>query len=341
MGEDGKPQAIQSMIKQLCGNMRKRDGVALITTLMIVTLLVTVVIEFNRIAVAEIDISQNFGDEKKILFTAVAGVRAIGQLLRIEKKFFPGVTLTDKWAQGRTYFMAASSMMEEERLEGEITDENGKINVNSLLGDKGGFNDAQKALWERLLKQPRFDLSPEQVDTIIDSVKDWIDGDDKMTGIYGAEEAFYETRGYPCKNRSLDYVEELLLIKGITEEIFYGNEKRAGLRPYFTVYGDSEININTAPIPVLMSLSENMTEGIAAELDKYRRDPDHQKQLVEKTWYQTLWPLADPLPEELFVTSSSFFRVDLKGTLRESVKEVSAVIRITDTGSQILFWQEL
>ena len=329
------------MIKRLFRKMKRREGVALIMTLMIVALLVTVVIEFNRIAVAEIDISQNFGDEKKILFTVVSGVRAIGELLRLEKKFSPAVTLTGKWAQGGTYFEAASSMMEEERLEGEITDENGKINVNSLLGEKGGFNEAQKALWERLLRQARFGLSAEQVDTIIHSLKDWMDEDDEMTGIYGAEEAFYEARGYPCKNGSLDYVEELLLIKGITEEIFYGNEKNEGLGPYFTVYGDTEININTAPIPVLMALSEGMTESIAADLDKYRRDSANQTQLAEKTWYQTLWPLADALPEELFLTSSSYFRVNLKGTLRESVKEVSAVIHLTDTGSQILFWQEM
>ena len=232
-------------------------------------------------------------------------------------------------------------MMEEEKLEGEITDENGKINVNSLVGEKGGFIEAQKALWGRLLRQTRFGLSAEQVDTIIHGVKDWIDKDDTITGIYGAEEAFYETRGYPCKNRSLDHVEELLLIKGITEEIFYGTEDKEGLKPYFTVYGDPGININTAPVPVLMALSESMTESIAADLDTYRRDSANQAQLAEKNWYQTLWPLADPLPEELFVISSSYFRVDVTGTLGESVKRVSAITYVTDTGSRILFWQEM
>ncbi len=329
------------MIKRLRRQMTRRDGVALITTLMIVALLVTVVTEFNRIAVAEIDISKNFGDEKKILFTVISGVKAISELLRIEKKFSPAVTLTGKWAQSRTYFEAASSMMDEERLEGDITDENGKINVNALAGKKDEFNEAQKALWERLLKQDRFDLSAEEMGTIIHSVKDWIDEDDKMTGIYGAEEAFYEKRGYPCKNRPLDSVEELLLIKGITKEIFYGTKEKEGLKPYFTVYGDPEININTAPVPVLMALSESMTEGIAADLDAYRRESANQAQLAEKTWYQTLWPLEVPLPEELFVTTSSYFRVDLKGTLRESVKEVSTVIHLTDTGSEIFFWQEM
>ena len=178
--------------------MKKREGVALITTLMIVALLVTVVIEFNHIAVAEIDISRNFGDEKKILFTVISSVNAIGDLLRIERKFSPGVTLTDKWAQSRTYFEAAGSMMEEERLEGEITDENGKINVNSLVGEKGGFIEAQKALWERLLKQTRFGLSAEQVGMIIHGVKDWIDKDDTITGIYGAEAASRRYYGIPA-----------------------------------------------------------------------------------------------------------------------------------------------
>ena len=111
----------------------KREGVALITTLMIVALLVGIVVEFSRIAIAEIDISKNFGDEKKILFLTVSGVNAIKELLRLEGLYSTSDNLLEEWAKSRTYFESASSMLDEGKIEGEIFDENRKINVNLLL----------------------------------------------------------------------------------------------------------------------------------------------------------------------------------------------------------------
>ena len=318
-----------------------KEGVALITTLMIIALLVAVVVEFNRIAIADIDISRNFGDEKKILFTTISGINAIKEILRLEALYDKSDTLVDKWAESSSYFGYASSMLDEGRVEGEIVDEDGKINVNSLINDKEEFDPNQRAIWERLLTQPRFALTEEDVNTIISSVKDWIDKDDKITGIYGTEDPSYQGKGYHCKNNFINNLEEMLLINGVTEDIFYGNRYKRGIKPYFTVYGGGNININTAPIPVLMALSDNMTEDIAMELDDYRRDKTNKPALENEQWYRKVWPFENPLPEKLLTTSSSFFTVHMRGTLRESVKEIRTVISRSKVASKIVFWQEM
>ncbi len=329
------------MIRRLTKKLSNKEGVALITTLMIIALLVAVVVEFNRIAIADINISRNFGDEKKILFTTISGINAIKEVLRLEVLYDKSDTLIDKWAESRPYFDYASSMLDEGRVEGEIVDEDGKINVNSLINDKGGFESNQKAIWERLLTQPRFSLTEENVNTIISGVKDWIDKDDKVTGIYGTEDSSYQGKGYHCKNNFINTLEEMLLINGVTKDIFYGNRYKSGIKPYFTVYGGGNININTAPIPVLMALSDNMTEDIAMELDDYRRDKINKPVLWNKQWYRKIWPFEKPLPEKLLTTSSSFFTVHMRGTLRESVKEIRTVISRSKVAANIIFWQEM
>ena len=60
-------------------------------------------------------------------------------------------------------------------------------------------------------------------DMMTASILDWIDPDDQ-THIQGAESDFYEnlTPAYSAKNGPIDDISELLMIKGITPEIFWG-----------------------------------------------------------------------------------------------------------------------
>jgi general secretion pathway protein K len=329
------------MINRFFKKLGKKQGVALITTLLIIALLVAVVVEFNRVAIADIDVSKNFGDEKKILFIAISGVNAIKELLRLDGLYSKSDTLLEEWTKSRPYFYSASSMLDEGKLEGKIVDEDGKINVNSLIKDKGEFDGAHKAIWERLLSQSRFSLTEDEINTIIFGVKDWIDKDDEITGIYGAEESFYSGKGYDCKNNLLNNLEEMLLINGITEDIFYGNQYKSGIHSCFTVYGGRKININTAPLPVLMALSDDMTEVIAMEMDAFRRDNANKLQLTHKAWYKKVWPFENPLPKNLLTTSSSFFTVYIRGTLHESVKEIRTVIHRSQDATHLVYWQEM
>lgn len=316
-------------------------GIALITTLLITALLVSVIVEFNRTAIADISVSTNFLDQKKILYTSISGVNAIKELLRLDARYTKHDTLFEKWAQGSDYFNAASSFLDEGSVTGRIQDEDGRICVNSLLGDNGSFSDVQYGRWERLLNQSDFKLSPEDVYAIIYGVKDWLDADDEQEGIYGAENSFYEQKGYRCKNGPMDKIEEMLLVKGVTKSIFYGDKSRKGIGEFFTVYGGSSININTAPVPVLIALSERMTWGIAQEMDYYRREPTNVVELGDLTWYRRLWPYEKPLDEKYLKTNSSYFTLRLKGTFGESTRNILAVIARSDKSARIVYWQEI
>ena len=319
---------------------RSDRGIALVTVLLVVALLIAVVVEFNRIALADIQVSNNFVDEKKILYTTISGAQAISELLRLDGEYTRSDNLLEDWTRGGTYFESASALLDEGKVSGSITDEEGKICVNRLVDAEGGMNATQFALWRRLLAQPRFRLNEQEAMTLIYSVKDWLDPDDEVSDIYGAEDTAYRPLGYACRNGPMVTLEELLFVNGMTRELFYGDEDQEALRGCLSVYGGGAVNINTAPVPVLLALSPRMNEDIARELDDYRRQPTSRGELQSKEWYQRLWPYDELISEDLLTVRSSHFTLRILGTLRESRKHVRVVIRRTRESADIIYWQE-
>ncbi len=322
-----------------CRKDRGRRGVALITTLLITALLVAVVVEFNRIAIADISITGNHLEEKRLFYTAVSGVEAVEGLLLMDAVHGSGDTLLDEWNKGDQYFRAASSIVEEGEFSGEIVDEERKIPVNGLVDREGKLDPAREGIWRRLLMQPVFGLTEVDVSRIIHGVKDWIDPDDEITGLFGAEDSSYRREGIRCRNGPMESLEEMLLIKGMNPEIFYGDRRREGIRDYFTVYGGS-VNINTAPVPVLMALSDLMSRGIAEEMDEFRREAGNRTLLREETWYRRFWPYERLLPESILGASSAHFRIRIKARVGKTAKEAEAVIKRSERESGIIYWRE-
>jgi hypothetical protein len=90
-----------------------------------------------------------------------------------------------------------------------------------------------------------------------------------------------------------------------------------------------------------MALSDDMTEEIATEMEEFRRDKANQILLNAKSWYKKIWPFEKPLPEKVMTTSSDFFTVHIRGTLRESVKEIKTVIFRSKGTTKVVYWQEM
>ena len=87
-----------------------------------------------------------------------------------------------------------------------VVDEASKLNINT-------------ATKEQLLGLP------EMVEEIADAIIDWRDSDDVPSG-GGVESGYYEslTYGYMAQNGPFRTLRELLLVKDVTEELFYGED---------------------------------------------------------------------------------------------------------------------
>ena len=117
------------------------------------------------------------------------------------------------------------------------------------------------------------------VSTVVDSIVDWYDRNEEE-GVNGAESRFYLDRdpSYPAKNADFDSIEELLQVRGVTPELYYGVDGMPGLKDVFTPYihtrGDHpKVSLRRAPAPVLQALLAIDAEE-AAELVDLREEQD-------------------------------------------------------------------
>lgn len=134
-----------------------------------------------------------------------------------------------------------------------LQDEERKININALNAQNVNFLIS-------LITLLGFDEETARV--VGYSVLDWKDRDNSLSEEnYGAEDPSYMSlpRPYHCKNSFFDAKEELLLVRGMTPEIFHKIE------PYITIFPKQEVprfNFDTATPTVLKSIFRAFT-GVA------------------------------------------------------------------------------
>ncbi len=127
----------------------------------------------------------------------------------------------------------------------QITDENGKVNINS----------ASREVLVKTLEASGVERGDEN-STIADSILDWIDKNENHR-LNGTESDYYLSLNppYNAKNDLFHSLDELLKVRGITEEILYGSSNGEesledpaylGLVNFLTIQNVNSFNPNTA-----------------------------------------------------------------------------------------------
>jgi general secretion pathway protein K len=293
----------------MVNSLKDNSGVALILTILIISLTVALVLQFNASMRSNLHASANLRDGIRLGCIARSGFDGALAVLYEDASSGSVDTLREAWAHLGFFSEKSASLFDGGRFHVEIADHSGRIQVNQLVGGNGTYNGAQRELLVRFLSSPEFGLDPEEVGDIVDALKDWIDEDSETTG-FGAEDPYYQAleKPYPCKNDPVEFLEELLRVRGITKELFYGSGETPGIARYLTAYGDGKININTAEPLVLRALSDQMDQDLAEAMVSYREDEDND--LSHSTWYGKVPGMSDvSIPDSLLTTSSSYFEI--------------------------------
>ncbi len=195
-----------------CARWKARAGTVLIVTMWVVLVLAALVLVFSdsmRIAAA---VTANNVAAIEAECAASAAVEYVKANLMTSKEEAEATSLQTKTAYdamqvGKSYFWVLRANLEKDReYEFGLTDEAGKINLNT-------------ATYGMLMKLPNM------TEELAASIIDWRDSDSDVT-TSGAESDYYllQPDPYNCKNAPLETVEEILLIKGGSEEILYGED---------------------------------------------------------------------------------------------------------------------
>ncbi|MDD5722761.1 MAG: type II secretion system protein GspK [Syntrophales bacterium] len=262
----------------MAGKMRRvidnESGIALFLVLWVLALLTVIVGEFCYTMRTEVNITRNFKEETQAYYIAVAGLnRAIVEIMRNERIPQKASTPEGEEEQGEERLRINTDIPPVLFGGGQfkvlVANESGKINLNA----------ANTQLLRTMLSG--FDLEDDERDVIVDSILDWRDRD-HLHRVNGAEDNYYRSlpEPYECRDGDFKSVEELLLVKGMKPELFYG-----GLENIVTVYEDDKVlkskkktladkvDINAATDTMLSSLP-GMTKDLAREIVDYRKTRD-------------------------------------------------------------------
>jgi general secretion pathway protein K len=315
--------------------MRRPDerGIALLLTLLVLTILVALILEFDAEARREYRDAAAFRDNFKATVLARASVQAARGVLQQDllKDKQAGQSFdapTDIWALPITNYVIGDGL-----LNAKIEDELGKLNLNDLAisGDeiaKGKKIQQFKRLFELL------QINPELVDAIVD----WVDQDENQEPS-GAESLYYQTLNpsYKAANTSLKTLLELRLIKGMTPEII---EKLSKLVTVYPEEGKSKVNLNTADPLVIQTLDAGITQSMAAAIVQARPF----KTPVDTDRVSSFDTIGKQLrATNVYDVKSDFFMARLTVTVNEVTRNATVVLRRDQNNgtSSVLYYRVL
>jgi type II secretory pathway component PulK len=234
----------------------------------------------------------------------------------------------------------------------QVVDEQSRLNANVLTPEQ----------WRMLLRLSGVDT--DSANMIVDSIGDWIDKD-SSNKLNGAEDDYYmglssdQNGPYHCKNGSLDRIEELLLVRGMTPAIFdvhqtqsSGEVTYTGLAQFLTTAPFLKINVNTASSQALQCIP-GVTAQLAEQLIRYRQgddgidgtDDDRPFQdagAVANVWSGTMSRNEMRALANYLDVASSFFTIystGAVGNVRRMV--VTTLFRNTDGSFSTISWNEM
>lgn len=237
----------------------QQNGVALITALLVVALASTLAIAMSGRQQVDIRRTENsLRYDQGILYAQGGEKWAQSILLRdaeSDQKDGRVDSLDEDWARE-----LPPTPIEDGQISGNISDLQGRFNLNNLLQtgaqtkDQRAAAEQQLEMFRRLLRALKLD------DKIATAVVDWIDADGETRFPEGAEDNDYleQDPPYRAANLPLTDVSELRLVKGVSAEAYNALLPHISALPEFTT-----INVNTASKEVLMSLADEISDTIA------------------------------------------------------------------------------
>jgi len=221
-----------------------------------------------------------------------------------------------------------------------LVDEESKINLNKT-----------DAVTLTNLLTSVLSLKDDQAGKLARSLLDWRqNGESELTGFYSDEYYSNLQYPYPKKNANYETLDEILLVKGMDQELY---DK---LINHVTVYGEGAVNINTASKQVLMALG--LTEALVDKILMVRRGKDQieasaDDHVFPKT-YEITADLGAFVPltlkdvqaidalnmKGLLCTSSLFYTIEATGKLGRSTLPRSVRAVYSAREDKILYWKE-
>lgn len=264
--------------------LKKSNGYVLIIVMVICTLLISVSSEFLLNAQININYMKRFRNEASAQSAAEAGINLAQMLLEADRRglslpSLPGSnsdktidTYNDIWAMDFPEIEIGRGSVKI-----IIRDEQSKINISAVsteIVDKTPFY----SILERFTNNMGFPVD------YAEAVIDWVDTDSTKTGNGAESFDYYSTLPVPYEaaNTKFDSIDQLLLVKYFTPEIFYGfGGGNAALDAENESIVDTNAPVSGLDIGALVSGEEGEASGEDEEEEEIPIGPERSRRLSD------------------------------------------------------------
>ena len=308
---------------------RGEKGMALLLVLVVVALLTSLLTELAFSTLIDLRLTETFRDSTRAYYLARGGVSAGRMILQEDRNTYDA--LDENWSQGVVNYPVGDGSVSV-----TIKDLDGRLAINELVKN----NNPQPVMVDRFYRL----FVALEIDHLADPAEltaaliDWLDSGDEAyqeiqtdglnIPVSGAEEAYYQGQqaAYPCKNGPLETLEELLLVKGFSEELL------TIIGPHLAVNGSRKININTASDMVLMSLDAVIDAQAVEMIISYRQGSpivviSSLESLLPAGAYSALKSLSN---QKVLGATSSIYQVTAHARVNDGSRVLRAEIDKTD-----------
>jgi general secretion pathway protein K len=272
------------------------DGIALIMVMCAIFVLSALAAGFVLSMKVETRLAQNANSEQQLLWLGRSGVELARYVLMQHPQGEPFDSLNQKWAGGSGSLAESNSVLSSLSLDNYPVGD-GTVSIKIIdLERKVNINTANSQMILQALTLMGVDAN--DISVVSDSILDWISpaGPPRVAG---AESDYYQGLAVPyyAKNAPIDDLSELLLVKGVTPEMYWGSNATNhtpsvfqhklglgtapgqtpdypfGLVEIFTPFSSGKINVNTADVNVLQMIP-GVDAAMADAIVKQRAGPD-------------------------------------------------------------------
>ena len=235
--------------------MRARRGFAMMAAIWLTVAIAVVALEFARDA-----------KERRLLGIdaaerGAARAAALGVLAQTQERLERAIRQVAQSGNTNTMLRGSDPWLDVDSLYSGSVGSDSAVQVNLRARDLGAQLNVNLLSEDELKTFFGYALNDYAIaDQLAQSVMDWRDPDD-IARVKGGERDDYIKAGLlrlPT-NQNFRDVEELLDVKGMTPEVY------RLVSPYLTTMGSAQVNLNTAPVPVLRVLP-GMTDEIVARI---------------------------------------------------------------------------
>lgn len=231
---------LKSTVTQTRNRGARREGSALLIVLVVIMLITLSAYTYTQTMQTEFEAAISHSQDVQVRQAADSGVDYVATLLARRSTthddnllqnpaLFQAVSLADTQRDSQRVRFSIVAPVEADpyakRIRYGLVDESAKLNLNLLdqLQKDLQLDDDEIADW--LLKIPGMTRET------VDAIRDWIDADTEKRPSGAESEAYQSLKPpYSAKNGPLETLDELLLVRGVTAQLLYGEDaNRNGL----------------------------------------------------------------------------------------------------------------